>query len=96
MTFLTLFQRWKLVINRTASWVYIKNVHSFATHVCIYLSKMLQQNIPVLGAGHSAHDGRLFTIQPQPVTSAFMSFGAFLELGGFCQTAQTSLVCFMR
>lgn len=50
----------------------------------------------MLGAGHSAHDGRLFTIQPKPVTSAFMSFGVFLELGGFCQTAQTSLVCFLR
>lgn len=60
----------------------------FAVQIRIYLSKMLQQNIPMLGIRDSAHDERLFTaIQPQPVTSAFVSFGAFLELGGWCQTA---------
>lgn len=51
--------------------------------LCKYLSKMLQQNIPVLGAG----DGKvLITIQPPPVASGFLSFGAFRELGGLCQT----------
>lgn len=85
-----------MVINHTASFVYIKNVHSFAMQICIYLSKMLQQNIPVLGTRDSDRDGKLFTtIQPQPMTSAFMSFGAFVELGSLCQTA-CSLVCFMR
>lgn len=79
-----------MVINHTASFVSIKNVLLFAMQIRIYLSKMLQQNIPVLATGDSAHYGRLFTaVQPQHVTSAFVSFGALLELGGWCQTAHS-------
>lgn len=41
--------------------------------------------MPMLGAGDNVHDRRLLIIQPQPMTSVFLSFGAFLELGGLCQ-----------
>lgn len=40
----------------------------------------------MLGAGGNVRDGRLLiTIQPQPMTSTFLSFGAFLELGVMSQ-----------
>lgn len=47
---------------------------------------MLQQNMPVSGAGDNVHDRKLLIIiQPQLMTSGFLSFGAFFELGGLCQ-----------
>lgn len=85
MASLTPFQKGKVAITLTASLVYNKNVHSFAMQIFI-LNKMLQQNMLVLGAESNVHDrGLLITIQPQPMTSVFLSFGAFLELGGLCQ-----------
>lgn len=40
----------------------------------------------MLGAGGNVRDRRLLiTIQPQPMIYGFLSFGAFLELGGLCQ-----------
>lgn len=92
---LTLLQKWKLVINQPASFVCSKSLR-LCKYIFIWARYCTLYSCGRHRTGRSAQRGRLFTItQPQLVTSALMSFGAFLELRGLCQT-MCSLVCFMK